>query len=94
MGSSIAGVSALGKPILVMRRERGPPEAVEAGAVRIAETEIEGIVKEVGRLLPNDAAYEWVAQAIRPYEDRHAAERIVSSILEAAGHPARDSFWT
>ena len=44
MACSIDGVPALGKPILVMRRETGPPEAVEAGAVRIAETEIEGIV--------------------------------------------------
>jgi len=75
---------ALGKPVLVMRREIERPEAVEAGAVKVVGTDTETIIAETERLLYDRQEYERMARAISPYGDGHAAERIVGIILEKA----------
>ncbi len=74
---------ALGKPVLVMRRETERPEAVEAGTVKIVGTDTETIVAETERLLYDRREYERMARAISPYGDGHAAERIVGIIEKA-----------
>ncbi len=76
---------ALGKPVLVLRRETERPEAVEAGTVQIAGVETDNIVMLVQTLLNDPAAYMRMAQAVNPYGDGHACERIVDGILYTFG---------
>ena len=72
---------ALGKPVLVLRRETERPEAVEAGTVKVVGTDADAILTETERLLHNRAEYERMAHAVSPYGDGHAAQRIVGAIL-------------
>lgn len=67
---------ALGKPVLVMRRTTERPEAVEAGTAKLVGTDTAVIVAETERLLHDPAAYDAMANAISPFGDGHAAERI------------------
>ena len=80
---------ALGKPVLVLRRETERPEAVEAGTVKIAGTEEEEIFGMACELLDSPEAYAAMAHAVNPYGDGRACERIVDSILYYFGR--RDS---
>jgi UDP-N-acetylglucosamine 2-epimerase (non-hydrolysing) len=72
----------LGVPVLVMRRVTERPEGVEAGTVRLVGTDTERIVAETRRLLDDPAAHAAMARAVNPYGDGHAAERIVTAILD------------
>lgn len=72
---------ALGKPVLVMRRETERPEAVEAGTVKIVGTDAGCIIAETERLLYDPDEYHRMARAVSPYGDGHAAERIVNILL-------------
>jgi len=72
---------ALGKPVLVMRRETERPEAVEAGTVKIIGTDTDHIIAETERFLYDRTEYNQMAHAVSPYGDGHAAERIVDIIL-------------
>lgn len=78
---------SLGKPVLVMRDVTERPEAVEAGTVRLVGTDPERIVDEATRLLTDRVLYEQMSQAINPYGDGHASERIVSIIARAHSLP-------
>lgn len=71
---------ALGKPVLVLRRETERPEAVAAGTVRIAGTEKADIVAMATRLLEDPEAYREMAHAVNPYGDGQACRRIVDAI--------------
>jgi UDP-N-acetylglucosamine 2-epimerase (non-hydrolysing) len=71
----------LGKPVLVMRNTTERPEAVEAGTVKLIGTNYDLIMKEVSRLLDDEAYYSSMAQANNPYGDGRACERIISFIL-------------
>jgi len=71
---------ALGKPVLVLRRETERPEAVEAGVVRLVGSDYEEIVEQTQHLLDDENAYRKMARGISPYGDGHAAERIVKII--------------
>lgn len=73
----------LGKPVLVLRNQTERPEAVEAGIVKIVGTDTQNIVNEVERLLNNQCEYDRMSQAISPYGDGHASERIIRVILES-----------
>ncbi len=72
---------ALGKPVLVLRRETERPEAVAAGTVKIAGTDEEEIYRLAAELIDNPAAYEKMAHAVNPYGDGQACRRIVDAIL-------------
>lgn len=67
----------LGKPVLVMRDTTERPEAVEAGTVLMVGTDKERIEKMVSRLLEDHPFYSSMSDAINPYGDGHACERIV-----------------
>ena len=71
---------ALGKPVLVMRRETERPEAVEAGTVKLAGVEREQLVAMAEELISDPAAYSAMAHAVNPYGDGHACERIADAI--------------
>lgn len=71
---------ALGKPVLVLRRETERPEAVAAGTVKLAGVEYENLVTLARELLTDRAAYEKMAHAVNPYGDGRACERIADAI--------------
>lgn len=68
----------LGKPVLVMRDTTERPEALESGTVHLVGTDYEKIMTEVCTLLDNNEAYTKMSQAVNPYGDGKACERIVS----------------
>ncbi len=76
---------ALGKPVLVLRRETERPEAVDAGTVKLAGTETEPILKLAQELLDDPAAYDRMAHAVNPYGDGKACPRIAQAILHHFG---------
>ena len=72
---------ALGKPVLVMRRETERPEAVEAGTVKLCGVVQDDIVTMAERLIRDKSAYEKMAHAVNPYGDGNACQRIADAIL-------------
>lgn len=71
---------ALGKPVLVLRRETERPEAVTAGTVQLAGVEFDEIVRLANALLEEPEVYCRMAQAVNPYGDGHACARIAEAI--------------
>ncbi len=71
---------ALGKPVLVMRRETERPEAVAAGTAKLAGVEKDVIVSMADELLDSPEAYAKMAKAVNPYGDGRACARIVQAI--------------
>ena len=76
---------ALGRPVLVLRRETERPEAVAAGTVLLAGTEEENVYAQGARLLTDQAAYDQMAHAVNPYGDGQACRRIADAILWKKG---------
>jgi len=85
---------ALGKPVLVLRRETERPEAVQAGTVKLAGVEEEDIFRMACQLLSDPAAYDEMAHAVNPYGDGEACRRIADAIEWHFGlrEQAPDSF--
>ncbi len=71
---------ALGKPVLVLRRETERPEAVAAGTVKLAGVVQDDIVTMATRLIRDKQAYDKMAHAVNPYGDGHACRRIADAI--------------
>ncbi|MBQ7144432.1 MAG: UDP-N-acetylglucosamine 2-epimerase (non-hydrolyzing) [Oscillospiraceae bacterium] len=71
---------ALGKPVLVLRRETERPEAVAAGTVKLAGTGRAEILRLASELLTDPAEYEKMARAVNPYGDGQACRRIADAI--------------
>lgn len=67
----------LGKPVLVLRQTTERPEAIEAKTAMLVGPNFEAIVSQTSLLLENQTTYQSMAQAVNPYGDGHAAERIV-----------------
>ncbi len=67
----------LGKPVLVMRETTERPEALEAGTVKLVGTDYNKIVNEVSMLLENNEYYQTMSNAVNPYGDGLACERII-----------------
>lgn len=72
---------ALGKPVLVMRRETERPEAVAAGTVKLCGVVYDDIVRMGNELLRDEQAYSAMAHAVNPYGDGFACRRIADAIL-------------
>ncbi len=77
---------AMGRPVLVLRRETERPEAVAAGTVKIAGTEEEDIFSMASQLISDSDAYGAMAHAVNPYGDGRACVRIADAILWKFGH--------
>ena len=71
---------ALGKPVLVLRKETERPEAVAAGTVKLAGVEEDAIFTMASQLLSDRAAYDRMAHAVNPYGDGKACQRIADAI--------------
>lgn len=70
----------LGKPVLVLREVTERPEAVEAGTAKLVGTSYQRVVEETTKLLEDDSAYARMAQAVNPYGDGRASQRIVAAL--------------
>ena len=79
---------ALGKPVLVMRRETERPEAVAAGTVKLCGVVQDDIVTMAERLIRDKDAYRAMAHAVNPYGDGRACQRIADAILWSFGRRA------
>ena len=71
---------ALGKPVLVLRRETERPEAIAAGTAKLAGVETDRIVSLTQELLQGGEAYTKMARAVNPYGDGNACRRIADAI--------------
>ena len=74
---------SLGIPVLVTRENTERPEALAAGTIKLVGTNQEKIIKEVSMLIHNKEEYLKMSQAINPYGDGHASEKIVQIIQES-----------
>ena len=64
-----------------MRDTTERPEAVDAGAVLLAGTDEERIVGDATRLLDDAGFYSRMSEAVNPYGDGLAAERIAKIVF-------------
>ena len=72
---------SLGKPVLVLRNTTERPEAVKAGTVALIGTDKDAVYNTTKTLLTDADAYNAMSNAVNPYGDGRAAERIVRAIL-------------
>lgn len=72
----------LGKPVLIARDTTERPEALEAGTALLAGTDGLRIAEMAARLLDDSTHYSSIANAINPFGDGHAAERIVKTLQQ------------
>jgi len=71
---------SLGKPVLVLRETTERPEAVTAGTAKLVGTRSEEIIFNTAQLLSQPTAYQAMANAINPFGDGHAAEKILKIV--------------
>lgn len=71
---------AMGKPVLVLRKETERPEAIAAGTVRLAGVEKDEIIRLASLLLEDESVYQSMARAVNPYGDGTACARIAEAI--------------
>jgi UDP-N-acetylglucosamine 2-epimerase (non-hydrolysing) len=71
---------SLGKPVLVLRETTERPEAVTAGTARLIGTDSMQIFTAAAELLTSKEAYSAMANAINPFGDGHASERILQIV--------------
>lgn len=72
---------SLGKPVLVLRCETERPEAIEFGTLKLAGVKERDILRLADKLLTDKKEYIRMANAVNPYGDGHASERIIDSLL-------------
>lgn len=73
---------ALGKPVLVMRDTTERPEGVDAGTLKLVGTTYKKIYDETSKLLNDRNMYIEMSNAVNPYGDGHASERIVKILCD------------
>lgn len=81
---------SLGKPVLVMRDVTERPEGMTTGALRLVGTGMDSIISNVADLLDNPLSYQRMANAVNPYGDGLATQRILN--LLAGGAAEENTF--
>lgn len=76
---------SLGKPVLVVRNTTERPEAVTAGTVKLVGTDYAKVHDEMTKLLDDENYYRSMAEAVNPYGDGLASQRIVQKIRQIFG---------
>lgn len=71
---------ALGKPVLVMRSVTERPEGIEAGTLKLVGTDSDAIYDACRLLLTDNEEYRRMSNAVNPYGDGHACERIADAL--------------
>ncbi len=79
---------ALGKPVLVLRDTTERPEGIEAGTVQLVGTDTARILDAASRLLTDEEAYRKMSEAVNPYGDGKACDRILQAFECTAGRAA------
>lgn len=72
-----------GKPVLVVREETERPEGIEAGTAKLVGTNYKNVFNEINLLLSNKEEYNKMANAVNPYGDGKASERIVDILVNS-----------
>lgn len=72
-----------GKPVLVVREETERPEGIEAGTAKLVGTKYNNVFNEINLLLSNKEEYNKMANAVNPYGDGKASERIVDILVNS-----------
>jgi len=72
---------SLGKPVLVLRDTTERPEAIAAGTVEMVGTDTEKVLAVCQKLLDDREAYLRMANAVNPYGDGRASDRIVRALM-------------
>jgi UDP-N-acetylglucosamine 2-epimerase (non-hydrolysing) len=73
---------SLGIPTLVLRESTERQEGLETGTLKLVGTDSEKIFAAASRLLYDPAAHQAMANAVNPYGDGHAAERILAALIQ------------
>jgi len=96
--------TALGRPVLVLRKETERPEGVKAGTLKLVGTDRARIVREVAKLHSSPAAYAKMTRGSEVFGDGQAAARIVAILEEKlqsapgarrkSARPSKTSNWS
>lgn len=81
---------SLGKPVLVLRETTERPEAIAAGTAKLVGTLPERVVPAASELLTDVLAYQRMANAINPFGDGQAAQRIAGIVADYFNLPLED----
>ena len=73
---------AFGVPVLVLRDVTERPEGVQAGTLKLVGTDEKKIVTEANYLLNDPIAHAAMAQAVNPFGNGDAAEKIVDVLVK------------
>lgn len=73
---------SLHKPVLVMREVTERPEGVKAGTLKLVGTKEETIYESFKELIKDNELYNKMVNAVNPYGDGNACERIAKIILD------------
>lgn len=76
---------SLGKPVLVLRETTERPEAIAGGTAELIGTNPQRIFTATSKLLHDAIAYDTMANAINPFGDGKASQRILSCVLDFFG---------
>jgi UDP-N-acetylglucosamine 2-epimerase (non-hydrolysing) len=79
---------SLGKPVLVLREVTERPEGVAAGTAMVVGTDRDRIVSAASELLTSPEAYARMSNAVNPYGDGRASERILAALAGRYGSAA------
>ena len=71
---------SLGKPVLVLRDTTERPEAVQAGTVKLVGTDKASVYAAAKELITNEETYATMSNAVNPYGDGLASDRIVQAL--------------
>ena len=81
---------SLAKPVLVVRNTTERPEAVQAGTVRLVGTDFAKVFQQINLLLDDKKHYQNMAEAVNPYGDGKASQRIADYILKYFGFASQN----
>jgi UDP-N-acetylglucosamine 2-epimerase (non-hydrolysing) len=85
---------SFGVPVLVMREVTERPEGVAAGVAALVGTSREKILTMGRELLNDPSVYQSMAQAVNPYGDGRAGERIADILVHSLlGVPRKTEDW-
>ena len=73
---------SLGKPVLVLRDTTERLEGIEAGTLKLVGTECDNIYHAVKLLLTDEKEYKAMSDAVNPYGDGFASEKIIKAMSD------------
>ena len=75
---------SLGKPVLVLRDVTERREGIDTGTARLVGTDTARIVEETSAVLASPGEYALMSEAVNPYGDGRASERIADALVGLA----------